>query len=97
MSLRRPKTEVTAHKQSNPIRNFTLSTEEYTLTVTHFIAAHIKYDSCNVGSFSNGEGEVNETGKQKITLDWQNNNSATAKRFFVYFFAVTARLQRENA
>ena len=30
-------------------------------------------------------------------LDWQNNNFARASRFFVHFFAVTARLRRENA
>ena len=27
-----------------------------------------------------------------IGLDWQNNNSAHASRFFVHFFAVIARL-----
>ena len=31
-----------------------------------------------------------------IGLDWQNNNFASASRFFVHFFAVTARPQREN-
>ena len=30
-------------------------------------------------------------------LDWQNNNFALASPFFVHFFAVVARLQRENA
>ena len=30
-------------------------------------------------------------------LDWQNNNSARASRFFVHLFAVTARERRENA
>ena len=30
-------------------------------------------------------------------LKRQNNNSAHASRFFVHFFAVTARLRRENA
>ena len=30
-------------------------------------------------------------------LNKQNNNSARASRFFVHFFAVTARLRRENA
>ena len=30
-------------------------------------------------------------------LKRQNNNSARASRFFVHFFAVTARLRRENA
>ena len=29
-------------------------------------------------------------------LDWQNNNFARASRFFVHFFAVTVRLQRES-
>ena len=28
---------------------------------------------------------------------WQNNNFARASRFFVHFFAVVARLQRESA
>ena len=30
-------------------------------------------------------------------LNKQNNNSARESRFFVHFFAVTARLRRENA
>ena len=30
-------------------------------------------------------------------LNKQNNNSARPSRFFVHFFAVTARLRRENA
>ena len=30
-------------------------------------------------------------------LDWQNNNFARASRFFVHFFAVTVRLQRESS
>ena len=30
-------------------------------------------------------------------FNWQNNNFARASRFFVHFFAVTARLRRENA
>ena len=29
--------------------------------------------------------------------DWQSNNSGSASRSFVHFFAVTARLRRENA
>ena len=50
-----------------------------------------------LGSLSNDDGDVNENGKKKIKgLDWQNNNSASASRFFVHFFAVTARPQREN-
>ena len=30
-----------------------------------------------------------------IDLDWQNNNSSRASRFFLHFFAVTAWLRRE--
>ena len=43
------------------------------------------------------DDEVNKKGKKAIGLDWQNNNSARASRFFVHFFAVAARLRRENA
>ena len=50
-----------------------------------------------LGSLSNDDGDVNENGKKAIGLDWQNNNFARASRFFVHFFAVTARLRRENA
>ena len=35
--------------------------------------------------------------KKSNSLTRQNNNFARASRFFVYFFAVTARLPRENA
>ena len=49
------------------------------------------------GNLSNDDGDVNENGKKAIGLDWQNNNFARASRFFVHFFAVTARLQRETA
>ena len=34
--------------------------------------------------------------KKSKGLDWQNNSSACASRFFVQFFEVTARLRREN-
>ena len=34
--------------------------------------------------------------QKSLDLDWQNNISARASRFFVHFFAVTAGLQREN-
>ena len=49
-----------------------------------------------LGSLSNDDGDVNENGKKIKGLDWQNNNSAGASRFFVHFFAVTERPQREN-
>ena len=32
-----------------------------------------------------------------IGLDWQNNNFASASRFFVHFFTITTLLRRENA
>ena len=35
--------------------------------------------------------------KKSNSLTRQNNNFARASRFFVHFFAVTARLPRENA
>ena len=46
---------------------------------------------------SNDDGDVNENGKKAKGLDWQNNSSARASRFFVHFFALTARLRHENA
>ena len=50
-----------------------------------------------LGSLRNDDGEGNENGKKAIGLDWQNNNFARASLFFVDFFDVAARLQRENA
>ena len=50
-----------------------------------------------IGNLSNDDGDVNENGNNAIGLDWQNNNFARASRFFVHFFAVVARLQRESA
>ena len=47
-------------------------------------------------SLSTDDGDVNENGKQATGLDWQNNNSAVIT-LFVHFFAVTARLRRENS
>ena len=35
--------------------------------------------------------------QKAISLDGQNNNFARASRFFVHFFNVAARLQRESA
>ena len=41
----------------------------------------------------------NMNGKKAILigLDWQKNDFPRASRFFLHFFAITARLQRENA
>ena len=38
-----------------------------------------------------------ERQKKAIGLDQQNNNSARDHAFFVHFYAVVARLQRESA
>ena len=50
-----------------------------------------------IGNLSNDDGDVKENGNNAIGLDWQNNNFPRASRFFVHFFAVVARLQRESA
>ena len=46
---------------------------------------------------SSDDGDGNENGKKTTGFDWQNNNFARASRFFVHFFAVTARLRRETS
>ena len=48
-------------------------------------------------SLSNDDTNRNETGNNVTGLNWQNNNSARASRFFVHFSAIVARLQRETA
>ena len=46
---------------------------------------------------SNDDGDVIDNDKKTVGLDWQNNNfGVPTSRFFVHFFAVTARLRREN-
>ena len=44
-----------------------------------------------IGTLRNVDANVNENGKKAIGLDKQNNNFTHASRFFVHFFAVTAR------
>ena len=46
-----------------------------------------------VGNFSNDDGDSNENVEKAIGN--QNNNSARALHFLVYFFAVTARQGRQ--
>ena len=50
-----------------------------------------------LGSSSNDNGEGNDNVKKVVRLDLQNNNFARALRFFLHFFAVTARPQRKSA
>ena len=51
------------------------------------------------GSLSTDDGNVTENGKKATGLDWQSNNFARASHFFCtfFFFALIARLRRENA
>ena len=55
------------------------------------------WQSTTIESLSNDDGDGNENGKKAKGLDKQNNNFACTLRFFVHFFAVAARLQRESA
>ena len=48
-----------------------------------------------LGNIQSQEG--NENVKKNNRFDKQNNNVAHGSRFFVHFYAVFARLQRENA
>ena len=54
-----------------------------------------------LGSLRNDDADGNENGKKAMGLDKQNNNFARGLHvlhaFFVHFFAVVARLQRESA
>ena len=49
-----------------------------------------------MGSFSNDYGDGNENVKKNNRFIKQNLKFARVSRFFVHFFAVTARLRREN-
>ena len=49
-----------------------------------------------MGSFRNDDGDGNENVKKNNRSIKQNLKFARASRFFVHFFAVTARLRREN-
>ena len=49
------------------------------------------------GSLHIDDDEKENSKKAFIGLDWQNNSSVRASRFFVLFFAVAARLQSESA
>ena len=68
-----------------------------TMVTTILSAAQHYSIVATLGSLNNDDGDGNENGKKAIGLDKQNINFARASRFFVHFFAVAARLQRESA
>ena len=51
----------------------------------------------SVGRFSNDDGDSNENVKKAIGLLSKTTSLHVDHTFFVRFFAVTARLRRENA
>ena len=53
--------------------------------------------TCHASPESNDDGDGIENGKKAIGVDYQNNNFARASRFFIHFFTVASRLQRESA
>ena len=64
-------------------------------TSTH--ARKLSVREMSVGSFSNDDGDSNENVKKAIGLLSKTTSFHVHLFFFVHFFAVTARLQRENA
>ena len=66
-------------------------------TVTNQGVKTADWQGTTTENMSNEDSDGNENGKKAIGLDKQNNNFARASRFFVHFFAVAARLQRESA
>ena len=54
------------------------------------VARHTVPSGLSIGSLSKDDRDVNENGEKPIGLDWQNNNFASASRFFVNFFAFSA-------
>ena len=49
-----------------------------------------------IGTLRSEDGDLNENCHKNNRVNNQNNNFVRASRFFVHFFAVTARLRREN-
>ena len=64
-------------------------------TSTH--ARKLSVREMSVGSFSNDDGDGNENVKKAIGLLSKTTSLHVDHTFFVHFFAVTARLRRENA
>ena len=58
---------------------------------------HIGQFAFIFGTLRSDDGDGKENVKKQFKFNNQTNNFARASRFFVHFFAVTARLRRENA
>ena len=54
-------------------------------------------DTKILGSLCNEDGDGNENLKKSSRFVNQNNSFARASHYLVHFFALTARLRRENA
>jgi len=66
---------------STPINMLSILVTRASLDPSIFVRG---WPESRIGSLSNGNGDVNESGKKAIGLDWRNNNFARASRF-LYF------------
>ena len=67
------------------------------MVVTSFLVTADVRVSVLVGSLSNDDADGNENGKKAIGLISKTTTLHVHYAFFVHFFAVIARLQRESA
>ena len=67
------------------------------MVVTSFLVTADVRVSVLVGSLSNDDADGNENGKKAIGLISKTTTLHVHHAFFVHFFAVIARLQRESA
>ena len=90
-----------------PAKHFADKTSKYSQRCQLMKIQNLETVSCSnplppIGNLSNddgdGDGDGNENGKKSNRFRLaKKNNFARASRFFVHFFALTARLRRENA
>ena len=57
---------------------------------------HFVLHDGTITELSNNDADGNGNGNKAMSLDWQNNKSAHASRFFVHFFAVTCKTTMRN-
>ena len=70
--------------------------KQISLYIIYYVSLFVLF-VCLFVCFFLFEGVRQQEVKKAIGLDWQNNNSARAPRFFAHFFTVTARLRSEKA